>query len=239
MFDISMSKKLTRFATILGAGALFLLPASEANASCVEEPYLASVCMTAAEFCPTHYLEMEGQLLPIAEYNALFALLGCRWGGDCTTTLRLPDMRSRSPIARGKGPGLTLIDLGQFRGAESRTLVMSQMPIHNHGAEFSPTPGGGVTISAFDGKGASPTPSAANSFLQTISISPLTANPDARLYGTGTGTEIELSGVQSTGSGGGTVTIGNAGGSQPFSIGGPVLALTHCMAVEGLFPPRP
>ncbi|MBO0708861.1 MAG: tail fiber protein [Candidatus Dormibacteraeota bacterium] len=39
----------------------------------------------------------RGQLLPISQNQALFSLLGTRFGGDGRTTFALPDLRSAAP----------------------------------------------------------------------------------------------------------------------------------------------
>ncbi len=48
-------------------------------------------------FTPAGWLPCEGQELLIADYNSLFALLGTNYGGNGTTTFRLPDMRNAIP----------------------------------------------------------------------------------------------------------------------------------------------
>lgn len=229
-----------KFATVLRAGglaAVLLAPISEAVADCgpPDTVYIASVCTTAANFCPRGYAPLNGQMLAISSDQALFSLLGCAWGGDCRSTFALPDMRGRSPVGTGAGPGLTPIQLGQFRGSESRTLTISQMPSHSHTAVESEITSS-VTVNAYDGNGASPTPSTANSFLQTVAENPFSPSTTANLYGTGTGNEVPLGGASISVTG--TVTVGNTGGGKSFSTQSPVMALTYCIATEGLYPPR-
>lgn len=234
----SVSTRKSMTALMAGSlAAVLLAPMSDAAASCGpgDAVYLASVCVTAANFCPRGYLELSGQTLAISSNQTLFSLLGCTWGGDCRSTFKLPDMRGRSPVGTGHGPGLTAIQLGQFRGAEIHTLTVSQMPAHKHNAALSEV-GSSVSFSAYDGNGVSPTPSATNSYLQTVAENPFAPNTTANLYGTGTGTEVALGGASIAVTG--AVTIDNTGGSQPFSIQSPVMALTHCIAMEGIYPPR-
>jgi microcystin-dependent protein len=239
MFQVRKHKKLAQLAACLGIGASLLLPATEAEASCGpgDSVYLGSVCTTAINFCPRGYTEMAGQLMAITENQALFSLLGCTWGGDCRASFALPDMRGRAPIGAGLGPGLTAIKLGQSRGSETHVLTSDQLTKHSHKSAFTPAGEASVSVEIFDGNGNSPTPSETNKYLQTVASNPLAPNNTARLYGTGTGTPLNLGGVDFTGSGG-TVTIGDTGNSSPFNIQGPVMALTYCMATEGIFPPR-
>ena len=223
-----------------GAAALLALPSTEAAATCVPEPYLASVCATASVYCPRGYSVMAGQELAISNNQALFSLVGCRWGGDCRVSFKLPDMRGRSPMGVGTGPGLTPIALGQTRGAETVTLTTAQMPSHSHGATFTTAGvGSAASVKAFDGNGVSSTPSAENKHLQTVAANPFSPSTTANLYGTGNGNPVELGGVSGSAGSGGTVSIANTGLGRSFPVEGPVAAVTYCIAVTGLYPPRP
>lgn len=84
-----------------------------------EALFLGEIAMFAGNFAPRGWSFCEGQLLPIANYNALFSLLGTTYGGDGRTTFGLPDLRGRVPVHQGSGPGLTKIRLGQKGGLES------------------------------------------------------------------------------------------------------------------------
>lgn len=71
-------------------------------------------------------------MLPIAEYDALYALLGTTYGGDGVTTFGIPDLRGRAAINQGKGPGLTQRNMGQMSGEVTHTLITTEMPSHSH-----------------------------------------------------------------------------------------------------------
>ena len=77
-------------------------------------------------------MSLEGQLLSISQYTALFSLLGTTFGGDGRTTFALPDLRGRSPMGQGSGPGLTPRTQGQKLGSETNTITANQMPSHSH-----------------------------------------------------------------------------------------------------------
>ena len=96
------------------------------------EPYLGSIAMFAGNFEPRGWAFCAGQLMSIAQNTALFAILGTTFGGDGRTTFALPDLRGRGPVGTGQGPGLSNIQLGELAGAESVTLLASNMPAHNH-----------------------------------------------------------------------------------------------------------
>jgi microcystin-dependent protein len=86
----------------------------------------------------------QGQLLPIDQFTALFALLGTTYGGNGTTTFALPDLRGRAPVGMGQGPGLTPRNEGEQGGAETVALTVTQIPSHTHAAVCT-TNGGNQT----------------------------------------------------------------------------------------------
>lgn len=110
----------------------FLLCIAVNFQSQAQDPYIGEIKMFAGNFAPQGWAKCEGQLLPIAQYTALFSLLGTTYGGDGQTTFGLPDLRGRVPIGPGNGPGLQPIAWGQKLGANTNTLTTSQMPQHSH-----------------------------------------------------------------------------------------------------------
>ena len=96
------------------------------------DPLLGSIILFAGNFTPRGWAACNGQILSIAQNNALFALLGTTYGGDGMTTFALPDLRGRVPIGFGQGNGLTNVALGEAAGAEKITLTVAQMPQHSH-----------------------------------------------------------------------------------------------------------
>lgn len=108
------------------------------------EPFIAQIMLFGGNFAPRGWAFCDGQLLPIANYSALFSLIGNTYGGDGRTTFALPDLRGRVPCHAGSGPGLTPRQAGQRFGEEHVTLVEAQMPNHGHAFMTSATgtPGG-------------------------------------------------------------------------------------------------
>ncbi|RNC88614.1 MAG: phage tail protein [Allomuricauda sp.] len=97
------------------------------------EPFLGQIIMFGGNFAPRGWALCQGQLLPISSNQALFSILGTIYGGDGRTTFALPDLRGRAPIQQGSGPGLSSINLGEKAGSESHTLLVNNLPAHNHG----------------------------------------------------------------------------------------------------------
>jgi microcystin-dependent protein len=87
----------------------------------------------AGNSAPTGWLLCNGAEYQINSYPALFAIIGTNYGGNGTSTFRVPDRRGRVGVGAGQGAGLTNRTLGQSGGQETVTLNVSQIPSHNHG----------------------------------------------------------------------------------------------------------
>lgn len=91
------------------------------------EPFLSEIRLFSFNFAPRGWALCDGQLLPIAQNQGLFSLLGTTFGGDGRVNFALPDLRGRTPIHMGNG-----FTLGQRAGEESHTLSTNEMPEHAH-----------------------------------------------------------------------------------------------------------
>ncbi len=98
----------------------------------MSEPFVGEIRMFAGNFAPRGWAFCDGQLLAVSQNDALFSLLGTIYGGDGRTTFGLPDLRGRVPIHAGTGPGLSPRRLGAKFGTEEETIVVNQLPSHNH-----------------------------------------------------------------------------------------------------------
>lgn len=95
-------------------------------------PYVGEIRMFAGNFAPEGWALCQGQLLSIAENETLFQLIGTTYGGDGETTFALPNLQSRLPIHQGTGPSGSTFPIGEMGGAETVTLTVQQIPVHNH-----------------------------------------------------------------------------------------------------------
>jgi microcystin-dependent protein len=93
----------------------------------MSQPFIGEIRMFAGNFAPVGWMFCEGQLLSIAENDALFNLIGTTYGGDGQSTFALPDLRGRLPIHQGNG--FTLAATG---GAETVNLTAQQIAAHSH-----------------------------------------------------------------------------------------------------------
>jgi len=109
------------------------------------QPYVGEIRMFAGNSAPVGWMLCDGQLLPIAENEVLFQLIGTTYGGDGQSTFALPDLRGRLPMHVGNGAAM-----GEMAGVETVTLTVQQMPTHTHpllGSQDtanSPNPGNNV-----------------------------------------------------------------------------------------------
>ncbi len=88
--------------------------------------------MFGGNFAPVGWALCNGQILNISGNEALYALVGTTYGGNGVTTFGLPDLRGRVPIHMGTLSGGGTYVQGQIGGAESVTLIQSQLPAHTH-----------------------------------------------------------------------------------------------------------
>jgi microcystin-dependent protein len=105
------------------------------------DPFVAEIRIFPFNFAPTGWAFCNGQLIPISQNTALFALLGTFYGGDGKSTFALPDLRGSAPMFWGQGPGLSNHSLGEQSGSETVTLIQSEIPFHTHTLRASNTNG--------------------------------------------------------------------------------------------------
>jgi microcystin-dependent protein len=91
-------------------------------------PYLAEIRMVGWNFAARGWAFTNGQLLAIAQNQALFSLLGTFYGGNGTSTFALPNLQGRLPMHVGQGAGLTARALGSYGGVEFVTQQTTQIP---------------------------------------------------------------------------------------------------------------
>src|ERR1700691_3539428 len=92
--------------------------------------------MFGGNFAPLGWSLCNGSLLPISEYDVLFALIGTTYGGDGQNTFALPNLQGRLPVHQG---GSSV--LGQIAGTEMVTVSSPQFAQHSHPFLGSTAPG--------------------------------------------------------------------------------------------------
>lgn len=174
------------------------------------EPYLGDIMIVGFNFCPRSWAKAEGQILAINSNQSLFALLGTTYGGDGRTTFALPDLRGRVAIGQGNGPGLTSHTAGQRGGSEAKTMTESTMASHGH------------AVNANNLDGDKPGPGG-----KLLAAAPTGGTGNETIYSIAAPTVTMAAAM-----------IGDTGGSGAINTQDPYLSLVHCIAMQGLFPPR-
>jgi len=172
--------------------------------------------MFGGNFAPKNYALCNGTLMPINQYQALFALLGTNYGGNGTTNFGLPNLQSALPISFGQGQGLSPYGLGQTGGVPQVTLTQQTVPSHQHLMMATKSPGASsstITNSVLPG-------------VPTASGALLYANPP-------TGSQPALVPHPLAA---GTCSI--VGSSQAHTNLMPSLCVTFAIALTGVFPTR-
>ncbi|MGN6427271.1 tail fiber protein [uncultured Leifsonia sp.] len=172
----------------------------------MSEPFLAEIRLVPFTFAPTGWAFCDGQLLPIAQNTALFALLGTTYGGNGMSNFALPNLQGQVALgtdAWGDYP------LGTSAGAESVSLLTSEMPAHTHTVQ--------VTAAA----GTTGNPTGASFAMPRVGRTPEAA------YGGAPAVPLHPAAIAPTGSG------------LPHNNMQPYLVLNYIIAMQGVFPPRP
>src|SRR4051794_29894878 len=105
------------------------------------DPILGEIRTFAFGFVPSGWAACDGQVLPINQNQALFALLGTTYGGDGRTTFARPDLRGRGAGGRGAAPTGPASALGEAGGEEAHRLSAAELPGHRHQAHAKATAG--------------------------------------------------------------------------------------------------
>ena len=164
-------------------------------------PYLGQITAYAFGVIPKGWMACNGQLLQINQNQPLFSLIGTTYGGDGRTTFGLPNLQGLMPLSMGPG-----YNIGQTGGEANHTLVVNEMPTHNHSVAASTT---------------------STSLQSAAQNNYPTAPAGDTLYASSQTAGVNMGGGSSPN-----------GASQPHPNQQPYLALSFCIAVQGLFPSR-
>ncbi|RYF40980.1 MAG: phage tail protein [Comamonadaceae bacterium] len=178
----------------------------------MSEPFLSEIKVVSFNFPPKGWALCNGQLLPINQNQALFALLGTTYGGNGQTNFALPNLRGRVPIHMGNGH-----TLGEAAGSTSVTVNQQQMPQHVHMLQgVSETPPGNLA-------GTIPTGKALAQALVSLQGG---ATTPANLYEQPPTNLVAMA----------PQAVSSTGGSQPHNNMMPYLTLNFIIALQGIFP---
>jgi len=177
-------------------------------------PYVGEIRCFGFSFQPAGWFTCNGQLVSIANYTALYSVIGTIYGGDGVTTFAIPDLQGRVPMHWGNGPGGFNTNIGQVQGTESYTLTTNDMPAHTHTVSAAALPAGDVVLRT-------------NMPSSTAYLSDSSA-PNVAWNTAPSAFDAPFS----------PKAISTQGGSQPHENRQPLLVLNFCMAWNGIFPSR-
>jgi len=82
------------------------------------------------------WLVCDGRLLDRVDNKALFDVIGTTFGNTTSSNFRMPDFRGRVfgglNVSGNRNNSYSVRNLGDATGAETHTLVINEMPSHNH-----------------------------------------------------------------------------------------------------------
>ncbi|MDO8878243.1 MAG: tail fiber protein [Pseudolabrys sp.] len=177
----------------------------------MSQPYVGEIRCFGFNFAPRDWAFCNGQILPIAQNSALFAVLGTTYGGDGITTYALPNLQGQVPMHWGTGQSGLNTTIGEVLGQTTVTLTVNQLAAHSH-AIVAADPNQ-LTV-----KTAAPT---TNSYISS-----------------GKGTFIYQKAPVTPGPQFSNKAITPSGNTQPHQNVQPFLAINICISLFGIFPSR-
>ena len=179
----------------------------------MSDGYIGEIRMFGGDFAPVNWALCDGTLLQVGQYDALYALIGNTYGGAPNVSFALPDLRGRTPMHSGQGPGFPNVALGESGGAEKVPLTPDELPQHTHQMQASKDVG---TVDS---------PVAA-----TVLAAPGPNGTALKTYaGVSDGTQAATS----------TASTTPAGKSAPHENMQPYIAINFIICVNGVFPTQP
>lgn len=232
------------------------------------DPFIGEIRMLASNFAPRGFLMCTGQLLPVNQNQAMFALLGTAYGGNGVSNFGLPDFQGRSPMGWGQGAGLQNYPIGLAGGSETLVQTNANMPAHVHNLVAT----GNTSLSGTSNLSGANTLPGTNTN-QVVNAAGTSTTPIAGgclgVANDGSGTSFFLyhSGKDNSGnplprvnlatspvSVAGTVTVSGtttvsgpvalpattavSGSNMPINLHSPFLAVSFVIATQGIYPTR-
>jgi microcystin-dependent protein len=176
--------------------------------------FLGELRIMGFGYAPKTWALCNGQLMSIAQNQALFSLLGTTYGGNGVQNFALPNLQGCVPAHQGPG-----YPMGMFTGATSHTLLQTEIPQHLHTMKVDAT----VVNTSNAGLAAANT-----IYGQTIGVPATGSNFPMNLYTPTLSNPVPMS----------PGAISMTGNSQPHENRQPLTVLNICIAMQGIFPSR-
>jgi microcystin-dependent protein len=173
-------------------------------------------------FAPRGWMLCNGAELPIRSYTALFSIIGTYYGGNGTTTFKLPNIQGSVLVGTGQLAGGEDYQVGDVGGSSTVQLITQEMPAHSHAFNCATVTGNVGETNA---------PAANASYLSNlIAKTSAGATNIGRAYGH---TPPAVNTALAIGS------VSQAGSGLPHENMAPYVVINYCIAIEGEFPQRP
>ncbi len=193
--------------------------------------YYGEVRIFAGNFAPRNWMLCLGQELQVTENPALFALIGNIYGGDGSTTFKLPDFTNRVPLGHGTGIDLSPNTLGEYYGDIAIEIPYNCIPPHTHAATVTPPPFTGTAKQrGYKGFAAGNT--------DPEGRYPGTSPATAPIYYDSENAYMRSANVEVTKSGDYSVDVENTHCGTLFEVFQPITGLNFIICVRGTWPPR-
>lgn len=182
------------------------------------DPFIGEVRAFAFNYPPEGWIVCDGSLVPLAQQQTLYSIIGTTFGGDGRQTFKVPNLCGTAVMGQGAAPGLSPAPWGLRSGAEGISLVEDQLPSHDHTVtgrlttdptQMTATPGPDVGLS--------------RGYVLSSPAAPV------RVYSRQDEVNTTLS----------PQAIGTTGQSQPHENRQPFLTVLYCIASDGVYPTRP
>lgn len=181
------------------------------------------------DYAPEGWMFCNGQELLTQQYQALFSIIGNRFGGDGRRTFNLPNMvvdagsgLGAAPLGMGTGPGLTPRHLGpKAYGTAAVTLTPAEIPVHTHAFQ---------TVNLVDPNLTIANPK--NAFVVRGTINNAAPTPDVAFAAFAPLNATEMVAFREP-------ATSPTGGGLPHENRQPVLPMNFCIAIDGDYPIRP
>lgn len=187
------------------------------------ESYIGIVIPFSGNFAPDKWMFCDGRQLPIAEYDALFSLIGTTFGGNGVTTFALPDLCGRVAVHAGQDQTGNYVP-GQVGGNETAFISTNNLPAHSHQLRESI-------------KAQPPCSGATGTTDKPTGNYPAILNGAAAQYSTAASDTISMGAANiSTHTPAAPVVQGQS--KEPIDTISPFLAMNYIICVAGIYPPH-
>ncbi|HEY7808524.1 MAG TPA: tail fiber protein [Croceibacterium sp.] len=180
----------------------------------MSSPFVAEIRCFGFNFAPKGWAFCDGQLLPISQNTALFSLVGTFYGGDGKSVFALPNLQGAVATCQGQSSTGTQWFVGEEQGETSVTLLTTEIPVHGHTMSATTVTATGAT--------------AAGGQLAKAFKGNLQSSNKGDIYSTAAPNQAMS-----------PQALALSGGSLPHNNMMPYLTLNFCIALQGVFPPRP